>query len=163
MIALGVGGNIGTEDEILERFRLAREALEALGRVRSAALYRTAPIGPAQAAFYNTALALYADDMQPTELIQTLLELERLLGRHRESETRWGPRTIDLDVLAWDQRVIETPALKVPHPRLGERRFALAPLGDLLGDAHVVPHVGLLGEALARVRDQKIELIRETW
>jgi len=163
MIALGLGGNIGREDQILERFRLAREAIEAIGSVKSAPLYRTAPIGPDQPAFYNTALALFATDVVPSELIQTLLEIERLLGRERARETRWGPRTIDLDVLVWDQRVIETPELEVPHPRLGERRFALAPLVDLLGEAHHVPHLGALGGALARVRDQRIEFIREAW
>lgn len=161
-IVIGLGGNVGTEAEIRERFQLAREALVALGTVRSAPLYLTAPIGPAQPAFYNTAVALVATDVQPTELIAILLELERLLGRHREPDVRWGPRTLDLDVLVWGDRVIRTPELEVPHPRMTERRFALAPLADLLGEDTVV-----LGKPLAfwlaTVHEQRIEHLASTW
>ena len=76
-IAIGIGGNLGTYDEILARFVRAREALAVLGAVRSAQLYRTAPIGPEQPPFLNTAVLLRVDDMQPAELIATTLELER--------------------------------------------------------------------------------------
>jgi len=161
-LVIGLGGNVGTEGEILERFRLAREALAALGTARSAPLYRTAPIGPAQPAFYNTAVALAAADLQPAELIAILLELERLLGRHRERETRWGPRTLDLDVLVWDDRVIRTPELEVPHPRLIERRFALAPLADLLGEEAIVAGRSL-ASWLGTVTDQRVEHLASTW
>ncbi|MBL0218446.1 MAG: 2-amino-4-hydroxy-6-hydroxymethyldihydropteridine diphosphokinase [Myxococcales bacterium] len=161
-IVIGLGGNVGTEAEILERFRLAREALAALGTVRSAPLYRTAPLGPAQAAFYNTAVALVAPDVQPTELHAILLELERLLGRRREQEVRWGPRTLDLDVLVWGERVIRTPELEIPHPRLTERRFALAPLAELLGEDAVV--LGKpLSHWLATVHEQAVEHLASTW
>lgn len=165
-IAIGFGGNVGGEDAVIARFRQAREALASLGDVRSAALYRTAPIGPEQPAFVNTAVLLRIEEPQPRELAETLREIERLLGRERESEVRWGPRTIDLDVLVWGDRVIrasEPGGIDVPHPRVGERRFALAPLADLLGEDHVVPGVGRVGDALARVRDQQLEQISETW
>ena len=99
----------------------------------------------------------------PAELVATLHELEHLLGRERSREVRWGPRPIDLDVLLWDARVIRTPELEVPHPRLAERRFAVAPLVDLFGEAHVVPGYGTLGELATRVRDQLVELVAETW
>jgi len=160
VIALGLGGNVG---DVRATFVRAREAIAQLGDVRSAALYRSAPVGPEQPAFLNTAVRLRADDVQPGELMATLHELERLLGRDREREVRWGPRTIDLDVLLWDARVIRTPELEVPHPRLAERRFAIAPLIDLFGEAHVVPGAGTLGELAARVRDQQVELVAETW
>ncbi|MDX2093623.1 MAG: 2-amino-4-hydroxy-6-hydroxymethyldihydropteridine diphosphokinase [Kofleriaceae bacterium] len=156
-IAIGFGGNVGTHDEILARFVRAREAVSVLGAVRSAKLYRSAPIGPAQPAFLNTAVLLRVDEMQPTELIATTRELERQLGRVRGE--RWGPRTIDLDILAWDQRVIATPELAVPHPRLGERRFALVPLADLLGEDASLPGIGVLREAIARVRAQDLEAL----
>ena len=161
-IVIGLGGNVGTEAEILERFHYAREALAALGTVRSAPLYRTAPIGPAQPAFYNTAVSLVAPDVQPRELIEIVLEIERMLGRDRSSETRWGPRTIDLDVLVWDHRTFRTEALAVPHPRLTERRFALAPLADLLGEEAVVAGKPLT-RWLADVRGQQIEHLAATW
>ncbi len=164
MIAIGLGGNVGGEPAIRERFVAAREALAQLGDVRSAALYRSAPIGPEQPAFLNTAIRVRADDTTtPAELVATLRELEHLLGRDRAREVRWGPRPIDLDVLLWDARVIRTPELEVPHPRLAERRFAIAPLVDLFGEAHVVPGYGELGVLAARVRDQLVELVAETW
>ncbi len=161
-IVIGLGGNVGTEAEILERFTFAREALAGLGSVRSAPLYRTAPIGPAQPAFYNTAVALVADDVQPRELIEIVLEIERMLGRDRSAETRWGPRTIDLDVLVWDDRAFRIEALEVPHPRLTERRFALAPVAELLGEDAVVAGKPLRAW-LAGVREQEIEYLATTW
>jgi len=174
-IIIGIGGNIGTQAEIVERFRAARRALEALGDVVSAPLYRTAPVGPKmertgftpgpetnQAAFLNTAVRARLPDVLPRELLATLLELERLLGRDRSSEERWGPRGIDLDVLLWGTRVIRDEGLEVPHPRVHERRFALAPLADLLPGA-VIPGHGPVSVLLDRVRDQPIEHLSSTW
>ena len=163
MIAIGLGGNIGDESQIIERFVRAREALALLGSVTSASIYRTAPIGPEQPPYLNTAVLVRAPDVQPSELVATTQEIEFLLGRDRSRAVHWGPRTIDLDVLAWGDRVIETPELRVPHPRLGERRFALAPLVDLLGEDATVPRIGRLGDALSRVRDQSCEFIRQNW
>lgn len=161
-IVIGLGGNVGTEAEIRQRFGQARAALAALGPVRSAPLYRTAPIGPAQPAFYNSAVSLVAPDVQPRELIETVLEIERLLGRDRSKETRWGPRAIDLDVLVWDERRFRIEGLEVPHPRVTERRFALAPLADLLGEDAMVAGTPL-AHWLGRVRDQEIEYLATSW
>ena len=163
MIVIGLGGNVGSEVAITGRFVRVRDALTAIGSLRCAALYRTAPIGPDQPPFLNTAVQLDAPDMQPGELLAIVQELEGLLGRDRARETRWGPRTIDLDVLVWDARVIRSPELDVPHPRLGDRRFALQPLADLVGDDFAIPGVGRLGDALERARDQPLELIAERW
>ena len=163
MIAIGLGGNVGGEDAVRARFVRAREAMQQLGNVRSAALYRTAPIGPDQPDFLNTALGLVAEDVTPAELIATIRELELLLGRDRRSEVRWGPRPIDLDVLAW-ARVIRSPELEVPHPRVGERRFALLPLIDLVGPDVVLPGASLsLGELAERSSDQEVERIATSW
>ena len=161
-IVIGLGGNVGTREQITERFRHAREAIALLGAVRSAPLYRSAPIGPEQPAYLNTALALTAPEVQPRELISTLLELERLLGRRREAEVRWGPRTIDLDILVWDDHAFRTPELEVPHPRLTERRFALAPLADLLGESFVVGEKPL-AHWLTLVKGQRIEHLASSW
>ncbi|MBL9015059.1 MAG: 2-amino-4-hydroxy-6-hydroxymethyldihydropteridine diphosphokinase [Myxococcales bacterium] len=153
-IVIGLGGNVGTHEEIVERFRRAREALARLGRVRSAPLFRTAPIGPEQPAFLNTAVALEAPDLQPAELLAIVHEIEALLGRRRSHEARWGPRTIDLDVLVWEGRSIDQPGLRVPHPRLLQRRFALAPLAAL---------VPAYERELAAVREQDVEEIATAW
>ncbi|HET7501114.1 MAG TPA: 2-amino-4-hydroxy-6-hydroxymethyldihydropteridine diphosphokinase [Kofleriaceae bacterium] len=165
-LVIGLGGNVGTDAQIVERFDRARAALAALaapGQVRSAPLYRSPPIGPPQPAFLNTAVALALDDAQPAELIAALLEIERQLGRAREREVRWGPRRIDLDVLVWGARRVETPELSVPHPRLAERRFALAPLVVLLGEELVVPGLGAAGALLARVAGQGCDEIAAAW
>jgi len=162
-IVIGLGGNVGSEAEIRERFDRARAALTVIGPLRSARLYRSAPIGPEQPAFLNTGLRLAAADAQPGELIATLLEIEQLLGRRRGGEARWGPRPIDLDVLVWGTRVIRTPELDVPHPRLAERRFALLPLIDLLGEDFVVTGYGPAGDLARRVAEQDCEAIAATW
>jgi 2-amino-4-hydroxy-6-hydroxymethyldihydropteridine diphosphokinase len=160
-VVVGFGGNIGDDAAIVERFRRAREAFAVIGGVRSAPLYRSAPIGPAQPAFLNTAVA-WQFDGGPVELISTVLEIERLLGRDRVGEARWGPRLIDLDVLVWGARVIRTPDLDVPHPRLVERRFALLPLIDLVGGDVVVAGQPLAAHA-RRASTQVVEMISETW
>jgi len=166
-LVIGLGGNVGTEAEIIDRFGRAREALAVLSGpagARSAPLYRSAPIGPAQPAYLNTALGIApADDVQPGELIAALLELEQLLGRDRAREVRWGPRRIDLDVLVWGARIVRTPELEIPHPRLAERKFALAPLAALLGDDFAIPGLGIAGELLRRVADQVCEQLVATW
>lgn len=158
MIVFGLGGNVGGDEAILGRFAAVAAALEAWSPVRRSRVYRTAPIGPAQDAFLNAAISV-RPDVEPTvaELANFVLETERLLGRDRSREARWGPRTIDVDVLLWGDRVIRAE-IEVPHPRLGERRFALRPLADLVGEVLVVPGTGrTVGELLAATADQQVE------
>lgn len=163
-VVIGVGGNIGGEPAILERFRRGREAFAQLGEVRAAPLYRTAPIGPPQPPYLNTALRVRIGDATPAELIATVLELERGLGRDRRGEVRYGPRPIDLDVLLWGTRTVATDELVVPHPRLGERRFVLDPLVELFGAELVVPGTRTtLGDLARGVVDQEVELLATTW
>ena len=164
MIVIGFGGNVGTEAEIIERFVRARHAFAQIGDVKSAALYRTAPIGPVQPAFLNSAIRVRWGDAIPREVIETVLEIERLLGRDRGGEARYGPRTIDLDVLVWGTREICTPELEIPHPRIAERRFALQPLIDLVGDQTLLPGTNDKLGALERlVSAQSLEQLQETW
>jgi 2-amino-4-hydroxy-6-hydroxymethyldihydropteridine diphosphokinase len=155
VIYVGLGGNVGGEAAIVERFRRAREAL---GGVRSAPLYRSAPVGPAQPEFLNSAIAI-AGDFLPAQLIAFVLEIELQLGRDRRGEARWGPRAIDLDILAWDDRTIAIEGLTVPHPRIAERRFVLLPL---LALGARVPGVDLAA-AERRVRDQAVTEISADW
>ena len=166
-VVIGLGGNVGDEPAIARRFDRARAAIEELGGepggVRSARLYRSAPIGPDQPWFLNTAVRVALPDAQPGELIAALLEIERLLGRRRDREARWGPRPIDLDVLVWGARIVRAPELEVPHPRLAERRFALLPLIDLVGESFVVPGAGPAGELARRVTDQRCDEVAATW
>jgi 2-amino-4-hydroxy-6-hydroxymethyldihydropteridine diphosphokinase len=164
VLVVGMGGNIGSEAQIRERFVHAREAFASFGELRSASLYRTAPIGPAQPSFLNTAIRVRAEHATADELIATVLEIERLLGRARHSEARWGPRLIDLDILVWGMRKLSTPELEVPHPRVVERRFALQPLIDVVGGDLVLPgQRDSLDRLERRVAGQGLELVATTW
>jgi 2-amino-4-hydroxy-6-hydroxymethyldihydropteridine diphosphokinase len=163
-LVIGLGGNIGNDAAIVERFRRAKAMFERLGATRSAALYRSEAIGVAQPAFLNSALHVADLGVPPAQLIATVLELERDLGRERSDETRGGPRTIDLDILLWGDHVVSLPDLVVPHPRVAGRRFALAPLVDLVGDDVVLPGTSkTLRELLDGLRDQRVELVTASW
>lgn len=100
--------------------------------VRASKLYATAPLGPPQPDFLNAAVLVHTT-LDPEALLDVLLAVEAGLGRVRHE--RWGPRTIDLDLLWIDDLRVETPRLTVPHPGLFERAFALGPLADVLPEA----------------------------
>ena len=98
-------------------------------------LRETEPVGVVdQPPFLNGAVAIETA-LAPRELLDLLLEIERSLGRVREE--RWGPRTIDLDLLVYGDEVVDEPGLRVPHPHLHERRFALEPLAELAPELDV--------------------------
>jgi 2-amino-4-hydroxy-6-hydroxymethyldihydropteridine diphosphokinase len=112
-------------------------------------LRETDPVGAVdQPRFLNGAVAVETT-LSPRELLETLLSVERRLGRLRDG-TRWGPRTLDLDLLVYGDVIVDEPDLQVPHPRLGERRFALEPLAELDPDL-VVPGLGRVSETLSEV------------
>ena len=121
---VGVGANLGDREATI---RAAISALPGLFAV--SALRETEPVGVVdQPPFLNGAVALETE-LAAHELLDALLAIERELGRERRE--RWGPRTIDLDLLLYGDETIDEPGLTVPHPRLHERRFALEPLLDL--------------------------------
>jgi 2-amino-4-hydroxy-6-hydroxymethyldihydropteridine diphosphokinase len=158
MIVLGLGGNVGGDGDILERFDAVARAFGTWGTVHASRVYRTAPIGPEQPAFLNAALAVWPE-IEPSEdeVLEMVIDTERVLGRDRAREQRWGPRTIDIDVLLWDDLRIRREGLIIPHPRLGERRFVLEPLADLVGDERRIPGLDrTIGELRAAVADQDV-------
>lgn len=132
---LGLGGNIGDS---------RRSMAVAIGHLAAhpgidieavSALYRTPPWGKVdQPPFLNAAVKI-ATGLEPRPLLEAVLAVERRLGRERIE--RWGPRIIDIDILLYDRRIIDETGLTVPHPRLRERAFALAPLVDLMPEAVV--------------------------
>ena len=134
---VGLGGNIGTQDEIAARFDDACERLRiwaaAGGQLVRSPIYRTAPTGPVadQPEFLNQVAAFPpAPGLEPRGLLELLMAIEEHHGRVRG--VREGPRTLDLDLLLFGDRMIVEPDLIVPHPRMGHRAFVLAPLLDLL-------------------------------
>lgn len=110
----------------------AVEWLDQCGRVmRRSSLYSTAPVGVAdQPRFLNAAVALETE-LTPRRLLEELLRIERAFGRDRSSGVRNGPRTLDLDLLLYGDRVISESGLEIPHPRLAERAFVLVPLAEI--------------------------------
>jgi 2-amino-4-hydroxy-6-hydroxymethyldihydropteridine diphosphokinase len=131
---IGLGANLGAREQAL------RAALEALGRlggvrvVRTSSFVETEPVGgPAGQPPYLNAAAELRTTLGPEELLGVLQQVENAFGRTRQ--VRWGPRTLDLDLLFYEDRVISTPALTVPHPRMHERRFVLGPLCEIAPDA----------------------------
>ena len=145
---IGLGANVGDR---LTNLREAVRRLEALGTIvgRSRVYAASAVGGPPQGPYLNAAIALDSD-LSPTELLARAQEIETALGRDRASEVRWGPRVIDVDILMAGARgevIVSEPALRLPHPRMKERGFALAPLCDL--DATLMhPELGRTLKAL---------------
>jgi 2-amino-4-hydroxy-6-hydroxymethyldihydropteridine diphosphokinase len=129
-VVVGLGSNLGARAALLE---LAVARLSKMGSlVGLSSVYETAPVGPPQPHFLNAAVRLLSE-LSPSELLTMMLEIERLAGRERRE--RWGPRTLDLDLLWIRGRCVEEPGLVVPHARLHERPFALLPLLDVAPDA----------------------------
>lgn len=130
---IGMGGNLASRAGAPEA-TLAAAALriESLGRlICRSSLYSTAPVGfAAQPRFVNSVVALETA-LAPRELLDRLLAIEQELGRDRAAGIANGPRTLDLDILLFDDLEIGEPDLKVPHPRLAERAFALIPLNEI--------------------------------
>lgn len=125
---LGLGSNLG------DRLANLQEAIDRLGSVdgihlvRASRVYETAPVGPPQPDYLN-AVVEAETTMGPGELLEACLGVEAAMGRVRGA--RWGPRAIDIDVLTYGREEIDQPGLTVPHPRMHERAFVLAPLLEL--------------------------------
>ena len=131
---VGLGSNLG------DRAATLAAALAELAPLRVSTVAETAPWGLAGQPPFLNAVAELETDLEPGALLARLLDLERRAGRVRGPE-RWGPRTLDLDLLLYGDRVVDTGALSVPHPRLAERRFVLEGLAELC-PARPVPGLG---------------------
>jgi 2-amino-4-hydroxy-6-hydroxymethyldihydropteridine diphosphokinase len=146
---VGLGANLGRREANL------KSALTLLGGepgvevVAVSSFRETEPVGFLDQPRFLNAAAAVETDLGPRELLECLLAVERALGRTREGR-RFGPRTIDLDLLVYGDAVVREPGLEVPHPRLHERRFALEPLAEL-DPGLVVPGRGPVSALLAEL------------
>ena len=124
---LGLGSNIG------DRLGHLRTAVASLSEVTAvSSVYETDPVGgPEQGRFLNIVVAVETD-LDPRELLGVCHRLESAAGRVRD--VRWGPRTLDVDILWIDGVTVDEPDLQIPHPRIGERRFVLEPLAEVAPD-----------------------------
>ncbi len=131
---IGLGGNVGEVRATLSA------AIDMLCDGRDVQLtakssdYRTPPWGVTEQAPFINACSAVDTTLTPQALLARALDVERAFGRERARELRWGPRTIDIDLIAYDDIVIDTPQLVLPHPRLFERAFVLVPLAEIAPD-----------------------------
>lgn len=156
--AIALGSNQG------DRAGHLRGAIDGMGGLGSvvavSGLYETEPIGgPDQGPFLN-AVAVLDTPLPPAELLERLQAIED--DRGREREMRWGPRTLDLDIVAVDGGPVDQPGLQIPHPRAAERRFVLQPLVDVWPEADIGGRV-TAAEALGPVADQEVDLLAPRW
>jgi len=152
---VGLGGNIGDVRTTLDRAVAAFCDGTDVKLVAQSSDYATPPWGVIdQPPFVNRCIAV-ATLLTPRALLDRALAVERSLGRDRTRAQRWGPRAIDIDLLAYDDIAIEEPGLTLPHPRLFERAFVLVPLAEIVPD-RVIAGVRI-GDALARLDARGIE------
>jgi 2-amino-4-hydroxy-6-hydroxymethyldihydropteridine diphosphokinase len=138
---IGLGSNLG------DRESLIRRAAELIGATRLSQVRETEPWGYAQQPRFLNAVAEIETTLAPRRLLDHLLDVEARLGRERIGP-KWGPRTIDLDLLLYGDETVDEPGLVVPHPRLVEREFVLEPLADLVPWLKI-PGNGTVHDALA--------------
>jgi len=146
---VGLGANLGDREATIRRaveLLAEREGIEVLA---VSALRETDPVGLENQPRFLNGAAVLETTLGPRALLETLLEVERVLGRTRDGP-RFGPRAIDLDLLLYGDATVDEPGLTVPHPRLHERRFALEPLAEL-DPALAIPGRGRVSDLLARL------------
>lgn len=154
---LGIGSNL---DNPVAQVRLALKSLAAVPDSRllgQSSLYRSAPLGPLDQPQYINAVASIQTALDPLALLDAMQAIELTQGRVRTGE-RWGPRTLDLDILLYGDEIISTERLTVPHPGLQQRNFVLYPLQELAPQL-VLPGLGGLDMLLAACSADGLERI----
>jgi 2-amino-4-hydroxy-6-hydroxymethyldihydropteridine diphosphokinase len=131
---IALGSNVGDRNRLLREALLLIDSHSAINVIRVSGIYETDPVGyTEQPAFLNMTAALLTT-LAPIELLHALLDIEKQLGRTRD--IRWGPRTMDLDLLLMEDVQLDAEELTLPHPRMMERAFVLVPLRDVLSNGH---------------------------
>lgn len=154
-VFIGIGSNLGNRRE---HYQTALERIEALPNTHIAkcsSLYESEPIGDAKNWYLNGAIELETD-FDPQKLLSRLQKIEQTMGRKKTAQTKkWASRKIDLDILLFDNYVVDDERLKIPHPEMHQRRFVLLPLSEL-APQFTHPHLGsTISQLLAAVKDDK--------
>ena len=142
---VGLGANLGPREVTLRRAVDLLAEAEGVHVLEVSQLRETDPVGVVDQPPFLNGAARIETSLEPRALLEVMLGIERALGRVREE--RWGPRTVDLDLLVYGDETVDEPGLTVPHPRLSERRFALEPLAELEPELEV-PGLGRVSDAL---------------
>ena len=136
-VFIGIGSNVGDRQGYIDLARSELAKLPDTLLVKFSSVYETPPVGPVEQGPFLNAAAELSTELDPFDLLDGLARIEALAGRAAEEKRiKWGPRTLDLDILLYGERVISNDELVVPHPMLHERWFALKPLAEL--DANAV-------------------------
>lgn len=152
---IGMGGNVGCVRATLDRAIAALCDGRDIRLLARSSDYRTPPWGLTdQPAFVNLCLRV-ATDLAPRALLERALHVEAEFGRNRAAERRWGPRTLDIDIIAYGGSAIDEPGLTLPHPRFKDRAFVLAPLAEIAPD-HEIAGIRI-ADALKRLDASGIE------
>ncbi len=154
---VGLGANLGRPEAQVRRAIAALGEIPKTRLVSASSLYRSAPVGVGEQPDFINAVAEIETRLSALALLDELLAIEARFGRRRESPG--APRTLDLDLLLYGDEVVDEPGLVVPHPRMHERAFVLAPLAEIAPDT-VVPGKGRVAVLLNTCKDQKVEKIR---
>jgi 2-amino-4-hydroxy-6-hydroxymethyldihydropteridine diphosphokinase len=159
-VFIGVGSNLGDRRENCREARRRVSELPKTRVVKESSLYESEPHGNAKTWFGNSVLEVETE-LAPLDLLKRLKQIEEEMGRKRVKGKRWGSRIIDLDILFYDNEIVEKRNLKIPHPRIPQRRFVLVPLSELAPQL-IHPGVNLsVSELLATTKDtKKIHMMR---
>ena len=155
---IGLGGNVGMVAETLRQATLAHDALPGTTVQAASSLYRTPAWGLEQQPDFVNGVVALETTLTAQQLLQALLGIELQFGRDRDAGERWGPRTLDLDLLLYADAVLDEPGLRVPHPHLPERAFALVPLLQIAPDI-LIPGQGPARDALSRLESADIAVL----
>lgn len=157
---VGLGSNLGDSVARVQEGMQALNVIPGVRLRRCSSLYRSAPVGITDQPDFINAACEVETTLDPVELMRQLLETERQHGRVRDG-AKGGPRTLDLDLLLYGERTMTAPDLVLPHPRLHERAFVLAPLHEL-SETLTVPGRGPVRAMLVACRGQRIERLKNT-
>lgn len=157
---VGLGSNLGDSARILREAFVALDQLPLTRLLRASRLYRTPAWGVTEQPDFVNAAATLETALAPQVLLAAMLRIERDAGRDRRDDgsDRWGPRTLDLDLLLYGDRQIDEPGLRIPHPHLHQRAFALVPLAEIAPDLRI-PGVAGVREALAAIASDDIQAL----
>jgi 2-amino-4-hydroxy-6-hydroxymethyldihydropteridine diphosphokinase len=144
--AIALGSNLGDSLATLEAALAVLASITGIDLITRSPWYQTKAVGPPQPDYLN-GCALLQVTLTPHQLMDILLEIEAAFGRIRQG--KWQPRTLDLDMLLFDDVILDTPHLQIPHPRMTQRAFVLIPLADIASD-WIEP---ISGESIATLRN----------
>lgn len=129
--AIALGSNLGDSLTILQQACANLANQPGVELIACSRWYQTKPVGPPQPDYLNGCV-LVKTKLEPLQLLKCLLTIEQKFGRERKE--RWGARTLDLDIILYDNLIIDLPTLQIPHPRMKERAFVLIPLAEIAPD-----------------------------